>query len=524
MSQIEQKKIESNIGGKQTVKNLVFNIVSFGINFIISFCFTPYLIRTVGKEAYSFFPLVNNLIGYSSIITSAVGSMAGRFITMRIYKNDSEGANYYFNSVYVANIFLSVLFTIVSVVCVVFITSLLTVPSELVTEVQWLWAIGCASLVIGLLTDIFGVGAFVKNRIDLNASLIMLKNLIRIFFIILLFSIFKPTIVFMSVSALIAAIVGVFYNLYLKRSLIPEITLSPRIYFSWKHLKEVTFSGIWNSVNQLSNILLHHVDLFITNIFIGAAATGDYSLVKTAPTLILNFLAVLSGTFVSKFNILFAQNKMQDLIDEVKKSMLIVSLLIGVPLGFLLVYSDVFFQLWVPGEDSRYLYLLTIWTIVPMICGGSVNTIFGVFTTTNKLKVPSLVLLTFGVLNTLVIYILLKTTDLGIWAIAIVGAVQSVIRNTFFTTIYGARCLNQKWTVFFPVLFKGILGMCMVVLISLFIRHYIEVSSWFSFFVVFVVIAVLSFSINIFVIVNKEYRRHLITAVKAKVNRFRNEA
>ena len=71
---------------KQIAKNLIFNSTSFAINFIISFAFTPYLIRTVGKEAYSFFPLINNMIGYTSIITTAVGSMAGRFITMRIYQ------------------------------------------------------------------------------------------------------------------------------------------------------------------------------------------------------------------------------------------------------------------------------------------------------------------------------------------------------------------------------------------------------------------------------------------------------
>ena len=78
---------------KQTVKNLVFNTISFLINFIISFFFTPYLIRVVGKEAYSFFPLVNNIIGYSSILTTAVGSMAGRFIIMKIYSNDIDSAN-----------------------------------------------------------------------------------------------------------------------------------------------------------------------------------------------------------------------------------------------------------------------------------------------------------------------------------------------------------------------------------------------------------------------------------------------
>lgn len=48
----------------QTLKNLLFNITSFGVNFIISFLLTPYLIRTVGKEAYGFIPLINSIIGY----------------------------------------------------------------------------------------------------------------------------------------------------------------------------------------------------------------------------------------------------------------------------------------------------------------------------------------------------------------------------------------------------------------------------------------------------------------------------
>ena len=81
------------MSNKQLTKNLILNSISFLLNFIISFFFTPYLIRVVGKEAYSFFPLVNNIINYSSIITVAVGSMAGRFITMSIYKGDIKSAN-----------------------------------------------------------------------------------------------------------------------------------------------------------------------------------------------------------------------------------------------------------------------------------------------------------------------------------------------------------------------------------------------------------------------------------------------
>ena len=44
----------------QIAKNIAYSFLSYGINLLISFFLTPYLIKAVGKEAYSFFPLVND--------------------------------------------------------------------------------------------------------------------------------------------------------------------------------------------------------------------------------------------------------------------------------------------------------------------------------------------------------------------------------------------------------------------------------------------------------------------------------
>lgn len=293
---------------KQTVKNLAFNTISFLINFIISFFFTPYLIRVVGKEAYSFFPLVNNIIGYSSILTTAVGSMAGRFIIMKIYSNDIDSANKYFNSVWVANIVLSVFFTLLCVIGVFYIDKILTVPIYLLHDVQWLFFLGTMSMILSLITGTFGLSTFVKNRLDKQALINVITNIVRVAAIFVLFWIFKPSIIFMSLSALFAALIGLYYNLRLKKKLLPEIEIKPIKYFNWRFLKETISSGAWNSLNQLSNVLLSQVDLLITNIFIGAAATGDYSIAKTAPMLVLNLLAMLSSSFMPQFNINTALN------------------------------------------------------------------------------------------------------------------------------------------------------------------------------------------------------------------------
>lgn len=509
------KDISNN---RQIVRNLIFNSVSFIINFVISFFFTPYLIRVLGKEAYSFFPLINNMIGYTSIITTAVGSMAGRFITMRIYKNDIEDANRYLNSMWVTNLLLSLLFTLVGVIVVVFIDSILSVPKYLLYDVRWLFGLGLFCIVLGLLTGYLGIPTYVRNRVDLSSSRNVLTNVIRIASIFLLFSIFKPSIVFMSISALVASVAGIILNYNLKKKLLPELTIEPKRYFSFAYVKRLTNSGIWNSVNQLSNTLLYQVDLFITNIFISASVTGDYAIAKTAPNLILQLLAMLSGTFVAHFNILYAKGEINQVVVETRKSMVVVGILIGIPIGFLAVFSDCFYDLWVPGQDTAFLYWLTLLTVVPMILGGSINPIFGLFATTNKLRLPSLVLLCSGVVQIIIIVLLLKYTPLGIWAIAITSLVQSVLRNSIFTPIYGARVLGKRWNTFYPTIIRGVAGVLTVILIGLAVKNFFVVNTWSKFFLAGVLVGGASLFINSYVMMTQTERKRLFDVVRKRLN------
>ncbi len=502
---------------KQIAKNLFFNIASFVINLCISFFFTPYLIRVVGKEAYGFFPLVNNFIGYTGIITTAVGSMAGRFITMYIYKNDAENAKYYFNSVFVANIILSVIFSLVALFMVFYIDKILTIPDYLLTDIQWLFVFACLSMILGLATNILGVGAFVKNRLDLSSSRSVVTNLVRVGLILLLFVIFRPSIIYMSLSAFGAALLSVYYNFLFKKRLLPELAIQPKKYYSWAKLKEMISAGVWNSVNQLSSVLLNQLDLLITNIFIGVLATADYSIAKTAPMLIYQFLAVVSGSFYPNFNILYAQGKIRELISEINKSMVIVGLMIGIPIGILLVFAGDFFRLWVPTAYNDDIYWLSFISLLPLIFGGCVNPIFGVFSTVNKLKIPSLVLLIAGILNTSVIFILLKTTDLGIWAIPLTSAVQSGLRNFLFTPIYGAICLQRKWYSFFKTEFKGVASMIVVVFISWVVRAVSVPDSWTWFMMDVIIVSLIALLINAFIILSKNERELLLSKIKARL-------
>lgn len=508
---------------KQIAKNLFFSIGSFGVNLFISFFFTPYLIQVVGKEAYSFFPLVNNIISYSNIITIAISSMAGRFITIRLYNGDIEGANKYFNSALFANIILSVIFSIIACVTTCYLDHILTIPARLIYEVKWLFALGSLSLILIILTSVLGVGTYVKNRLDWQASRTVISNFIRITIILVLFWIFYPSIVYMSLSAVIASIYIAYYNIRFKKKLLPELDFSIKKNFSYSALREMLSSGIWNSLNQLSHVLLSQIDLLITNVFIGAVATADFSIAKTAPLLILNLLTIIASAFGPLFNISYAKGDYVQLIRELNKSIVFVGLFIALPIGFLLVYAGDFFKLWISTAYNENIYWLSFLTVLPMIFGASINPIYNIFTVINKLKTPSLVLLISGICYAIMIFILLRTTNIGIWIIPIASAVQQIARNFFFTPIYAAKCLHQKWFSFYQAQIKGILALVITIIFCLTTKALFVPSSWSLMIVSLILVSLSSLIINFFIILKRSEREHIYRIVTKKISHLNNK-
>lgn len=504
---------------RQLAKNSIYNISSFAINLCISFFFTPYLIRVVGKDAYSFFPLVNNLIGYSSIITTAVGGMAGRFVTMKIYQKDIEGAAYYYNSVLVANWILSIAFTILSCIVVVFLDDLITIPAELDTEVKILFAFACGTFIVGLMTNLLGLGCFVKNRLDASSLRSVITKLFRVGMILLCFSIFNPSIIYMSSSAFAAAILLAVYNIRLKSVFLPEIPIQPKRYFNKQYLREMMASSVWSSINQLGMILVTQLDLLITNIFIGVAATGDYSIAKTVPALIISFIGTLCGVFVPSFNILYAKGQRSELIHEIKKSMKMMGFFSSIPIGFLLVYGKRFFDLWVPGQDSDTIFLLSCLSLIPLVFNGTVNPLFHIYAVVNKVKNPSLVFMAFGLFQTCLVFLLLYTTSLGLWSIPIASLVASLIKLFTYTPMYAAYCLHLPLLTFHKPMLKTASSCIVTILLGLACIYVIPSDTWVTFITSATFVCVSSLITLFYLYLDKSEKEYLLLQIRKRIKK-----
>ena len=77
-----------------------------------------------------------------------------------------------------------------------------------------------------------------------------------------------------------------------------------------------------------------------------------------------------------------------------------------------------------------------------------------------------MVLLITGILSTVTTFLCLKFTNLGVYAIVGVSSIYGIVRNLTFTPIYAAKCLNFKFWTFYPVIFKNLLNVALLIVVE----------------------------------------------------------
>ena len=113
--------------GKQMSINVIASLISFAVTTGINFFLTPYLTQELGTEAYGFIGLANNFVQYATVVTSALNSMSGRFISLAYHRGDKEKASKLFSSVLVADLIIAAVMLVAAAFLTFFIDKILVI-------------------------------------------------------------------------------------------------------------------------------------------------------------------------------------------------------------------------------------------------------------------------------------------------------------------------------------------------------------------------------------------------------------
>lgn len=504
---------------KRVAINMTAQLLAFAVNMLLGFILVP-VIDSMIPNAYGFTDIANKFVQAAQIIVSALNTMASRFITIHIHRNDREEANRYFSSVFFANVLMAVVFMAPAMFVVVYLGHIFQVPPEAsLPDIQMLFFFIFVNFLISITTSVFGVAPYSKDRLELSSIATILGEVVRLAVLFVSYFFFRPYLWYVGCASVASTLVQAAANLFFTRRLLPDMEVKKK-HFRWEKVRELVSLGAWNSVTRLGQLLLDGLSTSIANIMISAAAMTTISISTQVPTVISNLMGTIAGVFNPQMTIAYAKEDKKQLLEIIASADRIMIFIISIPIAFMTVFGKAFFQLWIGRtQDPGELYILALLNVGTLFVSASIQVLYHVFLITKRVKLNSVVILLSGILTTATVFVLLETTDLGVYAIAGVSTFYGILRNLVFTPIYAARCLKVKWYTFYGDILLGLASIGAICLTALPFQLLIEIDGWIKLFAVGIAAGAAALALNFLIVLRKNERKMVLDMVKKKLQR-----
>ncbi|WP_026506007.1 lipopolysaccharide biosynthesis protein [Butyrivibrio sp. NC3005] len=506
---------------KKIAINMIAQFISFIVNLGINFILAPFISKNVGKDIYGFINLAFQTTGYITIVTSALNAMLGRYITINVSRKDYESARSYFSSAMAANIIMSAICFLPVTCSILYLDKWLQIPAKNTLDVKLLWAFIFFDFFASLITNSYGVSTFAANRLDLSARRAMECNFIRATLLFILFAFFPSNAWYVGLTKFITGFYIIATNIYFTKKLTPELYFKKSL-VKLSSIMDLIKTGIWNSVQQLSAILVNGCDTLITNLYINAASMTLMTFAKTFPNYLMSIIGIVCSSFGPEMTYIYAEGDMDKFTTYVKHAIKVCGFICSIPILGFIAFGTEFFSLWLPAYNSseiRTIQILSIMILAQTVFDVYIYPLYTVNQITAKLRIPVFVSLGIGVANIIGSILLCEHSSLGIYAIQIVSSILLTARVFFFAPIYAAHILKQKWWTFYIPLLRGTFSSIIVFLCFATIRYFVTINSWLMLIIISIFSGILGYAINYVIVLNKEERIMARELISKKLKR-----
>lgn len=506
------------------IKNMISRVASLSVIFLVTMVITKITVQKSGDELYGFYSLANDFVNYAMILSIALNSMAGRYITISYYNESKEDVNKYFNSILFANIVLCCLIAVPMFLFIFFLDKIINIAPQDVNHVKMLFLFMFLNFGVTIISSVFTVGTFIKNRVDLDSYRSIESNVIKIILIIVSFSLFQSNIAYLGMATLASTLYVFAVNIYYLKKLTPEIKPFKKQFINFNYIKKVIHSGIWNSITRIGAILLNGMDLLIANLMVSTSAMGVLSVSKTLPKYFISAISSFSAVFTPSITIEYAKKNKQKLINKLTFAIKICSVFSNMIETIIIVLGTRIYTLWVPNQNSHILHILSIIAILGFCIILPLEPLWSVFTVTDKVKISSMYLIVEAVVTITTVAVLLQIVPKGFWQLVVIAGVSSlaeIIRGITFLPMYSAHCLQVQKRIFYKLLNRILAALVVTLSISFVIMRNISEVGWIGLFVMCIIIGFISVIINLLVVFDKQERKQVISSLNMlrKINK-----
>lgn len=400
---------------------------------LISFLYTPVMLRLLGQSEYGLYQLVYSVVSYLSLLSLGFSSSYMRFYSRyKVENNEDEVAR--LNGMFL------LIFMFLSVVCI-------ACGCLMVSDIQAIFGSGLTNseystakvlmilLVINLAltfpNSVFSCVITAHEKFLFQKSLIILQNVCNPLLALPLLLMGYGS-VGMVLATTIITLFGLILNVYYSFH-------SLHIRFSFINLKisllkEMFIFTFFIFINQIIDQINWNVDKFLLGRFAGTGAVAIYGVGGQINSMYIEFSSSVSNVFVPRVNRIVAENKNNNELTNIfTKVGRIQFLILGLVLSGFVFFGKPFIEIWAGNEYSDS-YIITLLLIIPVTVPLIQNLGIEIQRAKNMHKARAVVYLVIAIANVFISIPLIKI--MGPAGAAFGTAISLIAGNVIFMNWY----------------------------------------------------------------------------------------
>lgn len=418
----------------------ILGYINMFVSLLISFLYTPILLKHLGQSEYGLYALVASVIGYLSVLDMGFGNAMIRYVSkakVNKTKLDESKINGLFLFLYVIIGIVSFIIGLVLILNIGGIFQALTVDE--LNKARVIMIILVATVSISFPLSIFDSYVVSCEKFKFARILLLIKSVaVPLTMLPLLFLGYKAIamVLVTSIYSLICHGITIYYCFR---------KLKMKIVFSIHNLdktllKEIFVYSFFILLNIIVDNIYKNTDQVILGNVCGTIAISIYAVAAKITQINSSFSTTISGLFFPRINKLLedkdGDKKVSDLFIKVSRIQLYIMALI---MFGLIVFGKQFITLWVGNEyiDAYYIILILI---IPAIIPLTQNIGISILQAKNKHRFRSIVYIIIAILN-IIISIPLARAYAGIGA-AIGTMIANILGQITIMNIYYNRVLK----------------------------------------------------------------------------------
>jgi membrane protein EpsK len=459
--------------------NVASNFGSLSLGLLLGLWYTPFLIRHLGVSLYGLVPLATNVTNYLSIVTGVVGSTVARFIVSDLARGDADNANRHFNTfLAVGAVIAAGLFAVSSAFGLTLLPVVFKIPPGQERAAEYMFIAVVGTFLLSTVTNVFASSIWVSNRFDIQGLIDGSSRILGIGLIIVFFRIWQPALWQVAIAIAGAGVFALVATMLACRKLAPALHLRPSDFDRTK-VAELRYTGGWLAVCQVGNVLFLNMDLILANVLLGFYASGHYAPLVLWLTQLRTLAMVVANVLGPPLIVFFARREMDSLLRVARQAAKFLGLLLALPIGLLCGFGRPLLQTWLGRSLPDIVgYAPLVWLLLLPLCLEAAQMHLGsVIIAANRLRTPGLFYVGSGLAYVLAASLLVRHFQLGLYSIALPGAVVSLARS-IFNTSYATRVVDGRGNAFAGVMTGAAATALAISGVALIASHWLVPGSW----------------------------------------------